>query len=388
MVEEDPGVGRVSGPNTNEVLSRSHTVLTDRVAAWRAGVSELMRHTWPEQCRNVENAAGVRMSDMPDVLLRAYLQSFAELARSGDDTASPSDLSEIRRALLDQQVELAPDAGTIDMAVAIRETIGTLRLAAEGPKAAAKKARSKKTHIEQSLQHLDYDTGVVPGDSDSSSGSSGLTKQQSDAIRTIVEVPAPRYMSDVVAAVGSTSAASVWEKSLQNNRTMAVVRPQDKWRERGALLVPTETMRDSIQGFHSSPWGRALATGLPGGRLYELGLVLRAVEGDIVASSVHKETAELTIRTPSQGVSGIVVALSAGSDPWAALEKEVHGMVRSGISQTTVIVCPSRQVDTVNGTLMRAGGELGWADKGAVIRVVGLPDWLKTGTAQAVTAAG
>lgn len=368
-------------------LSQAHARLTDRVAALRVGVSETLRQTWPEQASGVEKAANLRLSQMPDALLLGYLQAFSELSRSGDDTATPSDLSEVSRAIADAGLTLPEGATAVDMAIAIREQVGALQERVKKAEASRPKPRRKKTPIEKQMTWAAGTEGEVVGDPVEDLRDD-LPDKLRDAVTAVVEVPAPRFMCDVVSVLGSTAAASKWETALRDNRDMAVIPPQAKWRDRGALLIPQGDMRERIGKFDKSPWGRAINSKIRGGRLFELAMVLRGLEGRIIAASYRPHTAELTTRTPQQGVAGYVVGLSAGPDPWVDVEKGVGSMIRAGIPQVTVIVSPVNQLDSVVGTLQSAAAENEWDSSQTVVRVVALPEWLTTGEAKASVAIG
>ena len=384
MVEEDPGAG-VSN-ETPEAVSHALARLTTRVSNLRVGVSEVMRHTWPEQARGVEKAAGIHLSQMPDTLLVGYLSAFSELSRSGDALEAPSMLDEVSRAMRDAGLEVPEGATAVDVAVAIREQVGALRSRLKKAEDARPKPRRKKSPIEKQMTWAAGDEGETVGDPVVDDRDE-LPDNLRDAVTSILEVPAPRFMCDVVAALGSTTAAAKWETALRSNKAMAVIPPQSKWKDRGALLIPQDAMRQRIANFDNSPWGRAVNSSIRGGRLFELALVLRSMEGKILAASYRPHTAELTTRTP-QGVSGFIVGLSAGADPWVDVEKGVREMGRAGITQVTVIVSPVAQADSVVGTLQAAAASDEWDSSQAVVRVVTLPEWLMTGEANAAVALG
>lgn len=374
-------------PRTAEdALSSAHARLTDRIATLRVGVSEVMRHTWPEQSAGVEKAAQLRLSQMPDTLLLGYLLAFSELSAAGESAASPADMSEVTRAMKDAGLEVPDGATAVDLAVAIRGQVGALRERLAKAEAARPKPRRKKTPIEKQMTWAAGNEGEQVGYPVEDTRDE-LPDALRDAVTAVVEVPAPRFMCDVVSVLGSTTSASKWEASLRESRAMAVIPPQSKWKDRGALLIPGDAMRSRIPGFANSPWGRAVNSELRGGRLFELALVLRGLEGKIMAASYRPHTAELTTRTP-HGVSGYIVGLSAGPDPWADVEKGVKEMLRAGIAQVTVIISPTSQVDQVVGTLRSAAADGGWEPVQAVVRVVPLPDWLATGDAGASVALG
>lgn len=132
-------------------------------------------------------------------------------------------------------------------------------------------------------------------------------------IEAALPLPAPRFMQDIVGVAGSAAAASAWGEESAWSRSGGV-HQQPKHRQRGSLPVPKDILRTRTPNFNKSPWGRALSENYPAGRLYELALVLRRLEPNIVAIGFRKHAVEITYRVAG-GIAGLVVGLAAGEDP-------------------------------------------------------------------------
>lgn len=200
------------------------------------------------------------------------------------------------------------------------------------------------------------------------------------ALEAALLQPAPRFMRDVVAELGSAELAAEWEAKQRGAGNWSFIPPQNKHRQRGSLLVPREQLRASISGLGTTPWGRALAQNYKAGRLYEVAVVLAKLSDTILLTGFSKHTMELTYRAKDE-LRALIVGLEPGADPWLEVEEAVGRHLSSdtaAVQDVLVVTCPARSRPAVVATLTTAASSNSW-HMSAPVRVQELEGWAADG---------
>lgn len=411
--------------------SQKNTDLLERLSGVRVGLAALMRRSYPAHVSGVEKALGGHLSDLPDSVLLGYLEAFSLMSTTGRVT-TPNDLHEISRALRDSGFPMPGDATALDMAVAIRGGFQAarydndrLRKNSRGGKNGPKNSGAHAIHRDLSWAEPQDGDGNKITDEDATKprqknsqpepaaaqknaegrGRSNRSRGQQakinfngpqqnpnppapqsaeekrklarfESLEAGLIQPAPRFMRDVVAELGSTDLATEWQERQKGVGNWAFIPPQSKHRQRGALLVPQENIQNRLANFSTSPWGRALAQKYKAGRLYDIAVILSKLSDTIFACGFSRHCMELTYRQDDE-LRAIIIGLEAGADPWADVEESVGRFLAdgAGVQDILVIPCPARSEDTVVATLKSAAAERGWHMQ-APVRVQALETWV------------
>lgn len=400
----------------------------DRVTGLRMGLVEIIAVLWPDWMKSVEAQLGKRLSEIPDNILLSYM-SAASSIHTKEAEGSPNDLNELERALRDSGIHVEAGSSHAAMAAAIRTAVATLKSSnaelkkqRNDARKAAKTAKPTDTAKLSWAESSGGGTGKVPFDL--GAAKSGSAKQQKlpgvfdiddmdlddpveekestpevvaeaeeilavpkeilARIRAGVKTTTPRFMSDIVTISDSAELAGIWERNQRRGGgDVSFINAQDKHRSRGALIVPKPPLRDSIPGFSTSPWGRALEFGYRGGRLFDVAAVFRKAVTSIVAVS-FKENAVQIIANEAQGHYGIVLALG-DSDEWYDTVDLVRELaLESDVSKVVVIECVAGSSQAVREALLRSRRERRWRSPVAVMQIP-LPTWLASGISSAIT---
>lgn len=159
-------------------------------------------------------------------------------------------------------------------------------------------ARSKRTRrVEGSLEGLPGYSPSVPEISPESLSASLRSKLTAAAL-----LPRPVFTSDLVSVGGTAAAVEAWEadcRSVPDASPVRFIAPKSRHRHRGRLVVPA-----SPSASPSDWWARCVDR-YRAGRLYELAVVLRSIDSEVVAVALEDGLA--IIRTSSSGGVGVVV---------------------------------------------------------------------------------
>lgn len=421
--------------------SQRNTELLERLSGLRVGLGAMMRRSYTAHVSGVEKALGGHLSDLPDSVLLGYLEAFSLMTTSGKVT-TPNDLSEIVRALRDSGFPMDDDATAVDMAVAIRggfkaakydndrlrennrrnqggaknngahaiqrdlswaepqdgdgNPLEAGRTPPQEPTSPAKQRPESGPRQKQQPQKAQQKPPAgrtkpsnqqkLPWDASSRPPQNTAPQESPEklekfaALEAALLQPAPRFMRDVVAELGSAELAAEWEATQRSAGNWAFIPPQNKHRQRGSLLVPREQLRASISGLGTTPWGRALAQNYKAGRLYEVAVVLGKLSDTILLTGFSKHTMELTYRAKDE-LRALIVGLEPGADPWLEVEEAVGRHLSSdtsSVQDVLVVTCPARSRKPVVDTLTTAATANSW-HMSAPVRVQELEGWATDG---------
>lgn len=398
----------------NEDLQRSNAQLVNRLTNIRVALAQIMATHWPEHVKGVENAMQGRLRLVPDSVLLSYLEAFSTMNVKGQ-TTSPNDLQEVRRALRDTGFNLTPTASAVDMATAIRSMHAAHKTEVANLKRSKDRAQGKTRNDVRDMENADWASAKhQPKTEEHVAGTARRTKGRTRVVEEIPLIPKeeetpdvlephtsrlvdnmidglrPVFLSDIVTLIGSSELAKEWEASQRSGGKVSFINPQARHSHRGALVIPSKDRRAGNLEQRKSTWGRALGKGYKGARLYDLAVVLRKLEDQILVCTMRTNAVELTYKSP-QGVTGLVAALSKGADPWLDVEESVDSLMKtSGLTHIVVVCCPPRETDDMRQVL--AGAWLGrsWKTDMYSVIVEPLQEWLTdTGRGgEAVTPAG
>lgn len=144
-----------------------------------------------------------------------------------------------------------------------------------------------------------------------------LTDDIRAALDSASTSPRPTFTSDLVPIAGSESLVEMWEAERRSDISASPVRfiaPKSRHRHRGRLVVSA----DSSTGPSSSDWWSSCVDTYRAGRLYELGVLLRALGDDVVSLKLEPEHVVVRLNG-TQGMSAALVLLA----PFDPLEGDV-----------------------------------------------------------------
>lgn len=146
--------------------------------------------------------------------------------------------------------------------------------------------------------------------------SPGLTDDMRAALDSASASPRPTFTSDLVPIAGSESLVEMWEAERRSDISASPVRfiaPKSRHRHRGRLVVSADSSAAS-----SSDWWSSCVDTYRAGRLYELGVLLRALGDDVVSLKLEPEHVVVRLNG-TQGMSAALVLLA----PFDPLEGDV-----------------------------------------------------------------
>lgn len=416
--------------------SQRNTELLERLSGLRVGLAAMMRRSYPAHVAGVEKALGGHLSDLPDSVLLGYLEAFSLMSTTGR-VSTPNDLHEIVRALRDSGFPMPDDATAVDMGVAIRGGFQAAKYDNERLRKNNRRSRGESKNsgahgIQRDLswaEPQDADGNLLPEQNSQSNGqkpkgnktNSGSNEPASQkpparkkpatradqqrlpwggqpepqesapppdpekqakfaAVEASLLQPAPRFMRDVVAELGSSELAAEWEATQKGSGNWSFIPPQNKHRQRGALLVPREKLRGSIANLGTTPWGRALAQNYKAGRLYEIAVVLSKLSDSVLLCGFSRHSLELTYRVKDE-MRALILGLEPGADPWLEVEEAVGRYLKSDsstVQDILVVPCPANSGQPVIDTLTSAASANSW-HMNAPVRVQELEAWASDG---------
>lgn len=410
--------------------SQRNTELLERLSGVRVGLAAMMRRSYPAHVSGVEKSLGGHLSDLPDSVLLGYLEAFSLMSTAGR-VSTPNDLHEIVRALRDSGFPMEDDSTAVDMAVAIRGGFQAAkydnerlrknnRRGQKGPKnggahaiqrdlswAEPQDSDGNSLTSEQRPEETDTAKADTPKSTGKKSPNKGRpeakkstekpgqgrmpwggqqdappaprdpeTTAKFEALQAALLQPAPKFMRDVVSELGSAELAAEWEEEQKGAGNWSFIPPQNKHRQRGALLIPKDPLRASIAGFGTTPWGRAIAQGYKAGRLYDIAVVLSKLADSVVVCGFSSHSVELTYRYKDE-MCALIIGLEPGSDPWLDVEQAVGRFLASpgSVQDILVVPCPARSATAVVETLKSAAASEAWR-MNSPVRVQGLETWV------------
>lgn len=187
-----------------------------------------------------------------------------------------------------------------------------------------------------------------------------------DAIlQAAVQAPRPVFSADLAELVGGSEAVTAWEERVRSTKSPIrfVASAGRRHQDLGSLVLPYPRIDSGVPvEFQRSLWGKLISS-YRGGRLYELGVVVRRYGEDVVSSEVSPEVVTLRL-SQKRGLVGMVLAtatdLSPESSGAGALTDAVDALLAERLTAIVVLVLGADKLEPAIAVISTAARARNW----------------------------
>jgi recombinational DNA repair protein RecR len=197
------------------------------------------------------------------------------------------------------------------------------------------KAPSKKRKLARTSKAIAPDDTHTPSFENTNFQETDLTEQTSVAMHAAVRIPRPVFTRDLVSIAGNLETVEAWEKECEANTlntTMRFIRPKNRHRDRGRLIVV-----EQAEDINTGDWWSQCVTKYRAGSLFELGVLLHSVGDEIVAFMLNSQTASFHLNT-TKGLIGVIVVLSPRLEQEDYVSFEITNVIEKMLNERLTLI--------------------------------------------------